>query len=196
MHASFTNIVWKHSTIYFDARLGELNKKLWIQLPNGVHRPEDDLIAGALATLVGPNLASLTLELTISPSIKASIEEFCSCPVEASVGGATIDWRSEYSSKHAVSFSGGFDSLAAHRLLPQPAALVSMDFGGWFQRETDFFSSFDTNIVSTNFRMEGFGRRSWMFMLSGIILLKKHLDIGSFTTGSILESSPGIIEGI
>ncbi|WP_169251282.1 hypothetical protein [Brevibacterium sp. 'Marine'] len=125
----------------------------------------------------------------MSPAIVDVIEEFCGCKVHCDLAIESVDWRTGFA-EHAVSFSGGFDSLAAWTLLPGDPTLISMDFGGWFKRETEFFVEFSPQVVSTNFRMEGFGRRSWIFMLAGVILLKQHLNIGRYTTGSILESSP------
>lgn len=189
MKARFSDIRWNDSTLTFNASLGDLSKALWIRLPEGSPRPDDDLIAGVFASLAGPNLEAVSMELSLTNPIRVAIESFCGCELDCGSRTEGQDWISGYDN-HALSFSGGFDSLAALALLPDQPTLVSMDFGGWFQRETDFFSKFSPYIVSTNFRMEGFGRRSWIFMLAGIILLKQHLDIGRYTTGSILESSP------
>lgn len=189
MKAKFTDIKWDAPLLTFRAVLGDLDKSIWVSLPDKTPRPNDDLIAGLFATMAGPNLESISMDLEISPPIKAAIERFCGCPVVSNVALKIVDWTTGFDG-HAVSFSGGFDSLAALSLLPSAPALVSMDFGGWFKREADFFNTFHPHVVGTNFRMEGFGRRSWMFMLSGIILLKEQLNLGSYTTGSILESSP------
>ena len=189
MEADFGEIRWTGTTLCFRASLGELQKDLWIELPRGVAKPDDDLIAVVFAALAGPDLDHIAMDLSVSQPIKKAIEAFCGCELSAEVREIGIRWDEGFTN-HAVSFSGGFDSLAAYSLLPGSPALVSMDFGGWFRRETEFFSTFDSQVVRTNFRMEGFGRRSWLFMLSGIVLLKQHLNLGSFTTGSILESSP------
>lgn len=189
IEASFTNISWEDSTLTFHAQIDSLVKNLWIRLPNYAEQPDDDLIAGVFAILAGPNIESLRMELDISDHVKDAIEQFCQCQVDASTNQSGKDWTKGFHVR-ALSFSGGFDSLAALSLMPGRPELVSMDFGGWFQRETDFFVEFNPHVVSTNFRMEGFGRRSWMFMLTGIILLKESLNLNSYTTGSILESSP------
>ena len=189
MLAEFTNVRWEDRTLSFTAQVGELVDEIWFELPAGVSRPDDDLIAVVMATLAGPDLSKLTLDLDVSETVKAAITTYCGCECGVRLVRPAAASRTTRAG-HVVSFSGGFDSLAAYALLPNGPELVSMDFGGWFQRETDFFKRFDPYVVRTNFRMAGFGRRSWMFMLAGIVLLRDHLDIGAFTTGSILESSP------
>ena len=87
----------------------------------------------------------------------------------------------------ALSFSGGLDSLAALALLNDDARLVSIDFGGGFSRERDFFETFPTAIVETNVR--GF-ESSWTFMGLAAILMKEELEAGYLAFGSILEASP------
>lgn len=189
MDARFDRIYWNAPVLRFHAVLGELDKNLWIRLPEGVERPDDDLIAGVFATLAGPGLGAISMDLDVTPSIRDAIESFCGCSLNAGTREAGRDWLGEFDG-HAISFSGGFDSLAASALLPPGPELISMDFGGWFQRETDFFQEFSPHVVSSNFRMEGFGRRSWLFMLVGILLLKEHLSLGKYTTGNIFGSSP------
>ncbi|MFF8895838.1 hypothetical protein [Brevibacterium casei] len=189
MKARFDRVSWVEPEIRFHAVLDDLDRDLWIKLPAGVGKPDDDLLAGVFASLAGPDLEEISMELDVSPPIRQAIEDFCGCTLSSGSRENVKDWLSGFDG-HAVSFSGGFDSLAALALLPQGPELVSMDFGGWFQRETEFFTEFAPHVVSSNFRMEGFGRRSWIFMLAGIILLKEHYRFGKYTTGSILESSP------
>lgn len=188
MRASFTNITWhERGRLELDATVGEVSDRIWVDLPEGTSKPHDDLIGTFLATLAGPGLERTTMELDLSASAVEAIQTFCG---DLDSGRHPYDRSSGPRTSGAVSFSGGFDSLAALALLPKSPHLISMDFGGWFQRETDFFVEFNPKVVSTNFRMAGFGRRSWMFMLGGTILLSDELSIGPVTTGSILESSP------
>lgn len=51
-----------------------------------------------------------------------------------------------------LNFSGGFDSLAALYLMPEDTKLVAIDFGGWFEREKEFFKQFHPYTLKTNFR--------------------------------------------
>lgn len=189
MKARFDRIYWEAPVLRFHVVLDDLDKDLWIRLPDGVERPDDDLIAGVFATLGGPDLDAIAMELNVTPAIRDAIESFCGCALSVGMRGVGRDWTEGFDG-HAISFSGGFDSLAASALLPPGPELVSMDFGGWFQRETEFFIEFSPHVVSSNFRMEGLGRRSWLFMLTGILLLKDHLRLGKYTTGSIFGSSP------
>lgn len=89
-----------------------------------------------------------------------------------------------------LSFSGGFDSLAALCLMPEGTSLVSMDFGGRFARERTFFENFPTTTVSTNVLDTGLHRNSWSFMGAGAILLGDHHRAEYHTFGSILEAGP------
>lgn len=188
MEARFTEVNWVGTRLSFHATVDSLSELLFVDLPPEAERPSDDLIAVFFAVLAGPGLANLQMDLAVTPEISAAIERFCGCKLAAErVDPAEVEAERE---GLALSFSGGFDSLAAKALLPGSPALISMDFGGWFQRETDYFERFDPYIVRTNFRMAGFGRRSWMFMLAGVILLRDTLGIRTYSTGSILESSP------
>lgn len=87
-----------------------------------------------------------------------------------------------------LSFSGGFDSLAALCLMPEDTSLVSMDFGGRFSREQAFFKHFPTTTVSTNLLETGLHRNSWSFMGVGALLLSEHHRAAYHTFGSILEA--------
>lgn len=189
MEASFTRTTWGDSTLRFHARVGELSEDLWVRLPQDAVRPSDDAIAVFFAILGGPGLESLEVDVSTSQEIADAIERFSGCPLTSERSSEPLS-AGVARGGHALSFSGGFDSLAALSLLPEGAHLISMDFGGWFEREREFFVRFEPHIVSTNFRAMGFGRRSWLFMLSGVVLLRDHLDLASFTTGAILESSP------
>ena len=88
-----------------------------------------------------------------------------------------------------LNFSGGFDSLAAKALMPDSTNLVSVDFGGWFERETKFFTSFETNILQTNFRQLKYDRESWTFMGAGAFLMAEALHAQYNVFGTILEAT-------
>ena len=102
----------------------------------------------------------------------------------------------EENSNIILGFSGGFDSLAAKALLPT-AQLVSIDFGGNFAREANFFKKFKTNICKWDLRSHrlNFLNRyneslNWRFMLAPACLLRKHQKHAVIATGTILEASP------
>ena len=120
MRAHFDRIHWESPVLSFHAVLGDLDKELWFKLPNGVERPDDDLIAGVFASLGGPDLDSIAMDLDVTPSIREAIEAFCGCALKAGVRHTGHDWLHGFD-QHAVSFSGGFNSLAALALLPRNA---------------------------------------------------------------------------
>ncbi|MFX0538670.1 hypothetical protein ACQBAT_13935 [Ornithinimicrobium sp. Y1847] len=90
---------------------------------------------------------------------------------------------------HLLSFSGGFDSLAALALMPPDTHLVSIDFGGHFARERDFFNDFSPLVISTNIRTTPLVNHSWAFMSIGALLASHHTSAKYHSFGSILASS-------
>lgn len=90
-----------------------------------------------------------------------------------------------------LNFSGGVDSLAAHYLLGTAVHLLSIDFGGAFTREANWFSHWDTYIVASDLRKKPFVEgRDWRFMAAGAMLFRDYLGIGSLYWGTVLEASP------
>src|SRR5699024_6541660 len=87
-----------------------------------------------------------------------------------------------------LNFSGGFDSMAALALEPN-AHLVSLDFGGRFSRERQFFEKFQPNIIETNLVDLKLNRYSWTFMGIGALLFRDELNISSYAFGSIMAGS-------
>lgn len=94
-------------------------------------------------------------------------------------------------SKTFLNFSGGIDSLAAYHLLRNSIQNVSIDFGGAFAREANWFREWDTYVVETNFRTKPFNESlDWRFMAAPAILFSDYLDIGTICWGTVLEASP------
>lgn len=156
------------------------------QLPARV-RPANDLIAYAFVTLLGTTYSQIEFELPIPQSTRANIERLCRARCTGPESEALPD-RSGYGHV-ALNFSGGFDSLAALSMLGEGVRLVSLDFGGPFSREADFFRSFSPHVVSSNLRAVGLARNSWAFMAVGSILLRDHLQLSTYSFGAILEAS-------
>ncbi|AIY00886.1 hypothetical protein ART_1287 [Arthrobacter sp. PAMC 25486] len=146
---------------------------------------DDDALAVALSTLCGKAYQSIHMELAPSEGILRQVEAFISATVSTVGTGTAVGVRRE---GHVLSFSGGFDSLAALSLMPEGTDLVSMDFGGRFGRERTFFENFDTTIVSTNLLDTPLKKNSWSFMGSGAILASAHQRRAFHTFGSILEA--------
>lgn len=164
-------------------RYGETDDVIWFQLPIS-HRPHPDLIASAIAAVFGSTFNKWEYRGPVSTSTLRHLESFTGAEWDAPL--YSIDPRSPGKAT-VLNFSGGFDSLAALALLGEDKPKVSIDFGPRFERERDFFSKFDTAIVSTNARSF---EKSWTFMGVGAILLADYFDAGYLSFGSILEASP------
>lgn len=80
--------------------------------------------------------------------------------------------------------------MAAMSLMPEDTQLVSMDFGGRFAREREFFEKFDTLTVSTNVVDTPLRLNSWSFMGIGAILTSDYFGAEYHTFGGILEAGP------
>lgn len=98
-----------------------------------------------------------------------------------------------------LGFSGGFDSLAAKQVLPNNTQCVSIEYGGAFQRESDFFKMLDTTIIKwdlRNYRDNSYPKfkesMNWRFMVAPITLFRGKGNKANIiiSTGTILEASP------
>lgn len=90
-----------------------------------------------------------------------------------------------------LNFSGGIDSLAAYYLLGDASRNISIDFGGYFKREADWFREWPTYIVETDFREKPFIESlDWRFMGSCAMLYSDYLQIDTVYWGTVLEASP------
>ncbi|MEV8144214.1 hypothetical protein [Specibacter sp. NPDC078709] len=150
--------------------------------------PSSDLIALSLCTLIGQKYSEIELDLAITDRTRRYISAITNSEIKS--GRAALPDSAPPGRTTALNFSGGFDSLAALALMPENRKLVSLDFGGSFERESKFFNSFDTTVVRTNFRNLGFASNHWTFMGIGTILLRDYLEIETYSFGSILEASP------
>lgn len=163
-------------------------------MPQG-YQLDRELVMIAVTTLIGTKYDVVRTAIPLSEACRREVAALCAAEVEAP--GAAARVRHERGHKLALNFSGGFDSMAALALLPDDVELVSLDFGGAFTRERDFFETFQTTIIPTNFRQLGLALNSWSFMGVGPILLRDHLGIGSYGFGTILEATPyNFIEGL
>lgn len=92
---------------------------------------------------------------------------------------------------NVLNFSGGVDSLAAHRLLGNKVKKISIDFGGRFSREANWFQKWDTFTVKTNLRDKPFSEHvDWRFMAAAALLHSDYLNISGIYWGTVLEASP------
>ena len=154
--------------------------------------PSNDLIAISLSTLCGRgNYQSIKFDFDISNQAAERIKDFCRAEIACGIHSkSSIEQNVLTKNKSALSFSGGFDSLAAKFLMPDDTVLISMDFGGKFAREREFFNEFDTHIVTTNLLETHLRANSWSFMGIAAILYSDYLSIKYHTFGGILEAGP------
>ncbi|MNZ36665.1 hypothetical protein D3C78_540940 [compost metagenome] len=151
-----------------------------------------DLVALSLSTLCGRNnYSDITMDLDISPYMFNKIKDFTlSNFLVRSLNSESTDYLETTRDGITLNFSGGFDSLSALCLMPDDTNLVSMDFGGRFGREKDFFGKFDPVVVTTNIIDTPFRSNSWSFMGIGSILTSSYYNTKFNTFGGILEASP------
>lgn len=166
---------------------GGATEDFWFEFSRPTMSPDDN-IALALSTLCGRNFSAIHFDFPISTRAVRQLQEFTLAKITAV---ATREPSTPAPrSGTTLSFSGGFDSLAAMCLMPTDTHLVSMDFGGRFSRERAFFETFPTLRVSTNVLETGLHRNSWSFMGIGAILSAEHTRSEFHTFGSILEAGP------
>ena len=117
-------------------------------------QPSNNLIAIALSTLCCQSYMEVLIDLEINQSIINKIKLFTKS--KFSCRNKKINTISQFAKTNSVlSFSGGYDSLAAAYLMPERIKLVSMDFEGRFSREKDFYRQFYPCIVRTNLVKNG-----------------------------------------
>lgn len=149
-------------------------------------------VALALATLCGLKFEYIQFDFEVEESVLTTLRRFTQSEIEAI---STPDApRPLLHDGNVLSFSGGFDSLSAWKLMPESSHLVSLDFGGWFEREAEFFRNFDTLVISTNMRSmptlrTPLTRNHWSFMAVGAILSARYFNVKYHSFGSILGES-------
>lgn len=151
----------------------------------------DNLILIALSTLCGKEYDEIYLDLDTNLELINQIQKFTDAKV--TVKNVTCDKLifNKCNDKILLNFSGGFDSLAALCVLPKDKTeIVSINFGGWFESENDFFKKFNPYTVSTNFRQLKYDRASWTFMGIAGILFSDFLNAKYNVFGTILEGTP------
>lgn len=147
----------------------------------------EDSLAIALSTLCGTRFDSISFGFPVS----AEIQEQTAVWTQSSVTAdeiAKAESREAKEPRAVLNFSGGLDSLASKYLLGGEPTLVSLDFGGRFSRELEFFKRFDPAIVHTNLVDTSLRYNSWSFMGIGPLLLADTIRDRFFAFGSILEA--------
>lgn len=147
----------------------------------------DDTLAVALSTLCGTAFDSISFGFPVSSKIQEQTSAWAQSSVTADET-AEVGSRITKEARAVLNFSGGLDSLASKYLLGGEPTLVSLDFGGRFARELDFFKQFEPAIVHTNLADTSLRHNSWAFMGIGPLLLADTIEDEFFAFGSILEA--------
>ena len=147
-----------------------------------------DRLAALLSSFCGIAYSEIYFDFPVSVEMIKRVAEFTKAKVESSEENHLTLPRKR--SGHVLSFSGGFDSLAAKALMPIDTHLVSIDFGGRFHRESIFFERFNPFVVETNLVETPFRQNSWTFMSLGAIIADATLNSRYHTFGTILEAFP------
>lgn len=156
----------------------EFSERIWIT---------NSSLAVALSTLCGRAFDYISFGMPVSNEVLREIYELTQATIDT-----TGDEIQPPINREGVllNFSGGFDSLAAKALMPGNVNLVSIDFGGRFAREREFFDQFNTLRISTNILDTGLQTNSWSFMGIGSILASHFYGAKYITFGGIMEASP------
>lgn len=183
----FRDLEVSNRRIELQAEFHDQAHTLWYEFDRDI-RPSTNAIAVALSTLSGTKFESIQYDFPVSEQTRQGIERFTKSTVEATDSCIPIAPRG---GGHILSFSGGFDSYAALRLLGPETNLVSLDFGGWFEREARFFTDFDPLVIKTNIRRtptqtDSLARNHWTFMATGAILAAEYFGATQHSFGSIL----------
>lgn len=189
-HITFKNLELNRKSISVRAEYQD-SVDLWFEFDRDINVSSTQ-VALAMATLAGAEYDSIAFDFEVDSTAVESIRAATGASIEAVPSEQPRPITS--STGNLLSFSGGFDSLCAWRLMPEETHLVSMDFGGWFAREADFFKQFDTLIIRTNARSEpshrtSLARNHWTFMAIGAILSAGYFNSHFHSFGQILGES-------
>lgn len=142
--------------------------------------------ANVLTVLCGRAYSEISFEFPVPGDVLEGAKAFTAADVRSEPGGR--GGRIRRGGGVILSFSGGFDSLAAKALMPKRTALASLDFGGRFARERRFFSRFNPLIVETNIVSTPFRSNSYLFMAIAALIACEERSFDYHTFGSILEA--------
>lgn len=182
----FINLDITSTRIDVEARTSDASYNLYFEFSESLS-VSTTAVAIAMSTLCGRAFDKVFFDFPVTEEALHRIRELTHCDVEARCLESPKFVRRR---GNLLSFSGGFDSMAAKMLMPEETNLVSMDFGGRFSREREFFESFETLRVSTNIVETPLRSNSWSFMGIGSILASDYFRSEFHTFGGILEAGP------
>ncbi|QGU08478.1 hypothetical protein COCCU_12895 [Corynebacterium occultum] len=173
-------------TMHYD----NTDHEIWYEFDREIETTSS-LVAIAVAPLCGRAFDEVSFDFEIDGEALESIRSFTRADVSAPTKPREPQRDSEDRDGTILSFSGGFDSIAAKALLPDDTHLVSLDLGGWFKREAEYFGRFNPITIKTNIRQVPDQRtaltsNNWLFMATGTILCSYHLGAKYHVFGTIL----------
>lgn len=143
-----------------------------------------------VGSICGKKYDYIYIDFPIPKFYSYFLENFTNAKIEVRETNEIIGRISKENKKYCLSFSGGFDSLAAYCLLKDKDFInVSMDFGGNFKREKLFFEKFNTNIITTNFLDTKLQKNHWTFMGIGLCIMSEIYNINHYIFGGIIQNS-------
>lgn len=195
----FTNIKYESSTKItfevFDIQDEHINNYKFFYEFSCENHPSYDALALSFSCMLGIKLYDqIYIDLDLSRSTINAIRSFNQCVVGCrQLVEEDLEKKSSTNDIVLLNFSGGMDSLAALSLFPKDKIkIISIEFNGRFNRESDFFKEFHPYILRTNFRESDFFKKleskSWQFMGIGSILYCEKFKAKYFTFGTILEA--------
>lgn len=154
--------------------------ELWYEFDREIYTTPS-LVALAISPLCGTVFDHIAFDFEITPDVFDCIKSFTRADVSVPACTTVVTSLNPNRKGVILSFSGGFDSIAAKELMPDDTHLVSLDLGGWFKREASYFKKFNTITVTTNIRqvpdqLTALARNNWLFMASGALLCSYHLN--------------------
>lgn len=143
-----------------------------------------------VGSICGKKYDFIYIDYPIPNDFVSFLKDFTGSEISVEHSNEVVGLLNKQHKKYCLSFSGGFDSLAAYCLLKsKDFNCVSMDFGGKFKREKIFFENFDTNIIETNFLETKLQKNHWTFMGIGICIMSEMYDIDHYVFGGIIQNS-------
>lgn len=131
---AFSNLEIARTRVELDVSYEE-HLRIWFDFDRAIPISASQ-VALAMSTLCGRVFSEISFDFEVEASALDAIRRSTGANVTALVIEDSPLPMLE--GGNLLSFSGGFDSFSAWRLMPDDTKLVSLDFGGWFEREAEF----------------------------------------------------------
>lgn len=168
----------------------EKKHNLFFELGNDEFYLSSRFVAMLVGSICGKNYDNIYIDFPVPDNYTAFLSNFTQAKIHVKDKNEILGLVFKKPVKYLLSFSGGFDSLAAYCLLKnQDYKCVSLDFGGRFKRERLFFEKFETHIVRTNLLETSLQKNHWTFMGLGFIFMSEKYSIENYIFGGIIQNS-------